>query len=191
MKGLCKCFSCMTFQWNNFKNLSQWGWNLIRSLDIVKGIYEGVTSRRRAGSLYFSVPRLFARPPALFLIPSPSSWPLPPICIYRFWPPICFYRPWLPIFIYQLWPPICICRPWPGLPICIYQTWPTACVYRFWQSFAFTGNGPLTVFLNPHPSYDPQFVFTSPGQDFTTSTTTGITTIYHHHLYYCHYYLWY
>ena len=45
------------------------------------------------------------------------------------------------------------------------------------KNFAFTGNGPLTVFINPDPSYDPQFVFTSQGEDFTTSTTTGISTI--------------
>ena len=127
----------MTFQWNNFKNLIQWGWNLIRSLDIVKSIYEGVTSRRRAGSLYYSVPRLFARPPALFLIPIPSSWPLPPICIYR------------------LWPPICICRPWPGLPICIYQTWPTACVYRFWQKLCIYWKWSPNCIYQPWPQLWP------------------------------------
>ena len=40
-KGLCNCFSCIMFQWNNSSNLSIWGWNLICSLDyIVKGILQ-------------------------------------------------------------------------------------------------------------------------------------------------------
>ena len=38
------------------------------------------------------------------------------------------------------------------------------------RNFAFTGRGPWIVFNNSGPGYSPQFVFTSPGQDFTATT---------------------
>ena len=34
-KGLCNCFSCIMFQWNNSNNLGIWGWNLICLLDYI------------------------------------------------------------------------------------------------------------------------------------------------------------
>ena len=41
LQGLYNCLSCITFQWNNFKNFSIWCWNLISTLDyIAKGILQ-------------------------------------------------------------------------------------------------------------------------------------------------------
>ena len=45
------------------------------------------------------------------------------------------------------------------------------------RNFAFTGFGPQILFTNPDSRYVLHFVFTSPGQDFTaTSTTTSTIT---------------
>ena len=45
------------------------------------------------------------------------------------------------------------------------------------RNFAFTGFGPQILFTNPDSGYVLHFVFTSPGQDFTaTSTTTSTIT---------------
>ena len=44
------------------------------------------------------------------------------------------------------------------------------------QNVTFTGTGHSIVFTNSDPGYSSQFVFTSPGQDFTTTITSTITT---------------
>ena len=72
---------------------------------------------------------------------------------------------------------------------------PNLCWPSLAKNNSFTGPGPLSVFTIPGPGYCPQFVFTSPGQDFTTTTTTATSTInmtvtstHHHHYYYYYYY---
>ena len=64
----------------------------------------------------------------------------------------------------------------PGLrsPICIYWPCPPICVYRPWPQFVFNSPGPEFVFTGPG-LYN--LLFTSSGQDFTTTTTTATCTI--------------
>ena len=39
LQGLCNCFSCIMFQWNNSKNLRIWGWNLKFEIISLKAFY--------------------------------------------------------------------------------------------------------------------------------------------------------
>ena len=57
----------------------------------------------------------------------------------------------------------------------IYQPWPQHVFTNSGRSVAFTGPSPLIVFTNPDPGHRPQFAFTTPGQNFTTTTTPTST----------------